>query len=99
MHVTFLGADPQPGNVKTFHFQKPGNFTFTAGQYQTWKLGPGKANDDNVHWFTISAAPSAETLGITTRVTDSAFKQKLNALQPGDTIEIEKVEGDFTWEG
>lgn len=99
MQITFVGSEPRPGNVKTFHFQKPDGFTFSAGQYQTWKLGEGKPNDDQAHWFTISAAPSSETLDITTRVTDSAFKQKLNSLQPGDMIEVEKVEGDFTWEG
>lgn len=100
MQITFLGSDSKPGNVRTFHFKKPDGFIFTAGQYQTWKLATeGKPNDDNAHWFTISAAPSSETLDITTRVTDSAFKQKLNSLQPGDTIECEKVEGDFTWEG
>ena len=31
-------------------------------------------------------------------MTDSAFKQALNALQPGDEIEAHSIEGDFTWE-
>jgi len=99
MQLTFLRSEPEASNVKTFHFQKPEGFTYTAGQYQTWKLSPeGEPNDDQAHWFTISAPPSADTLTISTRVTDSAFKQKLNSLQAGDKITAEKVEGDFIWE-
>lgn len=99
MQLVFSHSQPQAGNAKTFHFEKPAGFSHVAGQYQTWHLAPGgKANDDITHWFTISAAPSEETVALTTRVTDSAFKQKLNSLQPGDTIEAENVTGDFTWE-
>lgn len=100
MELTFSHSEPEAGNVKTFHFKKPEGFTYTAGQYQTWKLSPeGKPNDDKAHWFTISSAPSSETLTITTRVTDSAYKQGLDSLQAGDTILGIKPRGDFTWEG
>lgn len=100
MQLTFLRSEPETGNVHTFHFEKPDGFDYTAGQYQTWKLSPqGKPNDDNAHWFTISSAPSSDTLTITTRVTESSFKQRLNSLQAGDKITAEKVEGDFTWQG
>jgi ferredoxin-NADP reductase len=99
MQLTFVRSEPEAGNVKTFHFEKPAGFEYVAGQYQTWKLDPqGQPNDDNAHWFTISSAPNSDTLTITTRVTDSPFKQKLDSLQPGDAITAEKVEGDFTWQ-
>lgn len=85
-------------NIRTFVFEK-GDTAWQAGQYQTWVLPQaGDTEDLNQRWFTIASAPSENELHISTRVTDSAFKQALNALQPGDTIEAHTVEGDFTWD-
>ncbi|HSW81439.1 MAG TPA: FAD-dependent oxidoreductase, partial [Candidatus Saccharimonas sp.] len=50
-------------------------------------------------WFTNSAAPYEGIMQITTRVTNSTFKQALAALQPGDELQlIEAPEGDFVWQ-
>ena len=37
-------------------------------------------------------------MNVSTRVSDSKFKQHLNSLKPGDTIETYELGGDFTWE-
>ncbi len=95
---TMLKKYDEIENIRTFVFSK-GDATWQAGQYQTWELpqveGDGKAKK---RWFTIAAAPSENELHISTRVTDSAFKQALDALQPGDSIEAHTIEGDFTWD-
>lgn len=85
-------------NIRTFVFEAGGK-TWTAGQYQTYVLpqiqGDKKAKK---RYFTIASAPSENEIHISTRVTDSVFKQTLNAMQPGDSIEADNIEGDFTWE-
>lgn len=85
-------------NIRTFVFETAGK-TWQAGQYQTYVL-PQIEGDKKVkkRYFTIASAPSENEIHISTRVTDSIFKQTLNALQPGDTIEADNIDGDFTWE-
>lgn len=88
----------ETGNIKTFIFET-GGATWQAGQYQTYKLpAAGETKDDNQRFFTIASAPSENEIHISTRVGESKFKQTLDALQPGDTIEASGIEGDFTWE-
>ncbi|OGL37130.1 hypothetical protein A3E49_00695 [Candidatus Saccharibacteria bacterium RIFCSPHIGHO2_12_FULL_49_19] len=96
--VKLLSAHDEAGNVRTFVFET-GGLTWVAGQNQGWVLPhEGETNDDNEHWFTVSSAPSEETMSISTRVSDSKYKQHLNSLKPGDTIEVYEMGGDFTWE-
>lgn len=86
------------GDIRTFVFEANG-LTWQPGQYQTYILdqveGDPKAKK---RFFTIASAPSEGEIHITTRVTDSLFKQALRSLQPGATIEAHGIEGDFVWE-
>ncbi len=91
-----IRAYDEVGNIRTFVFDS-GGASWQAGQYQTWELP--QVQGDNKRFFTIAAAPSEGEFHISTRVSDSAFKQALNAMQPGDEIEAHDIEGDFTWEG
>lgn len=97
--LKFLRSYDEVGNIRTFVFESAG-LTWQAGQYQRYELtqveGDKKARK---RFFTIASAPSEGEIHISTRVSDSVFKQTLNSLQPGDTIEALGVEGDFTWEG
>lgn len=96
--VKLVRSYDEVGNIRTFVFEK-GDATWTAGQYQTYVLPQaGETKDENKRFFTIAAAPSENEFHISTRVTDSRFKQALNTLQPGDTIDASNIEGDFTWE-
>jgi ferredoxin-NADP reductase len=89
---------PEAGNITTFVFESSGE-TWIAGQSQGWSLPKiGGSADENEHWFTISSAPSEGTMNISTRVSDSVYKQTLNALEPGETIDVQGLGGDFTWE-
>lgn len=95
----FIRSYDEVGNIRTFVFEA-GNASWTAGQYQTWELPQVEGDEDaKKRFFTIAAAPSEKELHISTRVSGSAFKQALNALQSGDTINAHDIEGDFTWEG
>lgn len=86
------------GNIRTFVFET-GGLSWLAGQYQTYILNQVEGNEDEKkRFFTIASAPSEGEIHISTRVTDSKFKQALNALQPGDSVETRDLEGDFIWE-
>ena len=86
------------GNIRTFVFETGGD-TWQAGQYQTYVLEQVEGDEKaKRRFFTIATAPSEGEFHISTRVTDSAFKQALNTLQPGDEIEAHSIEGDFTWD-
>ena len=96
--LRLLSAHDEVGNIRTFVFET-GGLTWLAGQYQTYILEQVEGDEKaKKRFFTIAAAPSENEIHISTRVSDSAFKQALNSLKPGDTIETRNLEGDFTWE-
>lgn len=96
--VKFLRSYDEVGNIRTFVFET-GGAIWRAGQYQTWELPGIEDAKARKHFFTIAAAPSEGEFHISTRVSDSLYKQTLNALQPGSEIDVHNIEGDFTWEG
>jgi len=96
--LKFISSYPEVSNIRTFVFEA-GDLSWQAGQYQTYVLDSvDGTEDEKKRFFTIASAPSEKEIHISTRVTDSKFKQALNALQPGQTIETRNLEGDFTWE-
>ena len=96
--VKLIRSYDEVSNIRTFVFETGGQ-TWQAGQYQTWELPQVEGDEDaRKRFFTIAAPPSEGEFHISTRVSDSAFKQALNALQPGETIEAHDIEGDFTWD-
>lgn len=98
MKLQFNTVTDKEGDVKEFVFLLPQSFSWTAGQYMHYVI-PHDADDRGTErWFTISSAPSENEIRITTRINhdhSSSFKEKLLALQPGDTIEADGPEGDF----
>ncbi|HWT40527.1 MAG TPA: FAD-dependent oxidoreductase [Dongiaceae bacterium] len=95
--VKLVRSYDEAGNIRTFVFET-GGATWQAGQYQTWELPQIEDAKARKHFFTIAAAPSEEEFHISTRISDSVYKQTLNSLQPGSEIEVHDIEGDFTWE-
>lgn len=84
-------------NIKTFAFEKDSDWQ--PGQFREYILPQaGESDDDSHRWFTVASAPSENEIHITTRMSGSKFKNALDALRPGDTIEAKDVEGDFTWD-
>lgn len=96
--LKLISSHPEAGNIRTFVFET-GGLEWLAGQNQAYILPQaGKTEAENERWFTISSPPSSGTIAISTRISDSPFKQALHSLQPGDMIERHSINGDFTWE-
>lgn len=97
MIITFKQKFTEAGNAVTFIFESKQPIGWEAGQYMTLTL-PDVSPSNNERTFTISSAPYEKHLQITTRITDSVFKQRLNSLKPGEQIEADQFGGDFVWQ-
>ena len=82
-----------------FAFERPADFSFTAGQFLTITL-PNPLYDDakgNRRTFSIASAPQEmERLQITTRMRGSAFKRSLAEMALGTPVELFGPAGSFT---
>lgn len=100
MTLTLIEKEHLIDNVWAFRFRPDGDFTWTAGQYVRVELPHDNPDSEGTRrWFTNSAAPYENIMQITTRVSNSTFKQALAKLEPGDKLQlIEEPEGDFVWQ-
>jgi ferredoxin-NADP reductase len=100
MKLSFVSKSFQQGNVTRFVFTPSEPVSWIPGQYVHYTIPHENADDrGDERWFTISSAPFEKDIWITTRIADengSSFKNTLLNLQPGDTIETDEPEGDFT---
>ena len=97
MTIKFVQKFTEAGDAVSFIFEPEFPIKWEAGQYMTLTL-PDMPPVNNERTFTISAAPYEKHLQITTRVTESKFKQRLNKLEKGETIEADQFGGDFVWQ-
>ena len=74
----------------------PSLFEYTAGQYAYFNLHDvhGDPNDSTRH-FTISSSPAENFIMLSTKIRDSAYKQRLSILEVGDKINVSAPEGEF----
>lgn len=101
MILTLFEKEHLVDNVWAFRFKPSEPLTWIAGQYVRVELSHENPDEEGTkRWFTNSAAPYEEILQITTRVTDTTFKQALFQLEIGnaDLRLIEAPEGDFVWQ-
>jgi ferredoxin-NADP reductase len=100
MVLTLIDKKHLIDNVWRFRFKPDGPFTWTAGQYVRVELPHDSPDAEGTkRWFTNSAAPYEGIMQMTTRLSDSTFKQALAKLEPGDALQlIEPPEGDFVWQ-
>ncbi len=77
-----------------FHFDKPAGFVFTPGQFiDIDLLNPAETDTaGNTRGFSISSAPYEDTIMVTTRLRDTAFKRVLRIMPLGTEV---KIEGPF----
>jgi ferredoxin-NADP reductase len=84
--VAYLQRDQCGSDIVTFRFERPSGYTFAAGQWFTLRLqtaeGPG------THTFSHSSAPGDDYLELTTRLSPSAYKRALGALEPGAIVHL-----------
>lgn len=101
MTLTLFEKEHLVDNIWAFRFKPSEPLTWVAGQYVRVELPHDNPDDEGTkRWFTNSAAPYEGILQITTRVTDTTFKQTLFQLEIGSTNLqlIEAPEGDFVWQ-
>jgi ferredoxin-NADP reductase len=81
-----------------FRIEKPANWTFKAGQFLDMTLlnPPETDAEGNSRSFSIASAPHEESLMVTTRMRDTAFKRVLNTMPLGSAVRIEGPSGDLT---
>jgi len=87
-----LGRTNVAKDTTAFHFERPRNFLFRAGQSLDLillGLGPGSQNELR-HTF------SDEHIMVVTRMRDTAFKRSLSRLPIGAEVRIEGPMGSFT---
>jgi len=99
MKLIFENKKQIVDNVWTFEFRSSEPNTWTAGQYIHIDLPHNQPDEKGTSlYFTISSAPFENVIQITTRITDSSFKQSLSQLSKGAELTLlEKPKGDFIW--
>ncbi len=87
-------------NVWAFRFEPSESFTWTPGQFIRVELPHDNSDHQGIkRWFTVSSPPYENVIQITTRITDSTFKQALSKLPTGGELTLlDKPDGDFVWE-
>ncbi len=87
-------------NVWAFDLQPDKPLSFKAGQYIRVELIHDKPDGEGTkRWFTNSAASFEKIMRITTRITESTFKQALSQLAIGESLQlVEEPDGDFVWQ-
>jgi ferredoxin-NADP reductase len=80
-----------------FHFEKPASFVFTAGQFIDMDLlSPSETDTEgNTRGFSVSSAPYEDTIMVTTRLRDTAFKRVLKIMPLKTEVKIEGPFGDL----
>jgi ferredoxin-NADP reductase len=98
MHALFSHHKVESPSFQTFYFTPESPLSFIPGQFI--ELSIPHNNPDNrgsKRWFTIATSPTNSHIGITTRIVQdaSSFKQSLQALKPGEKVDITMPMGDF----
>jgi ferredoxin-NADP reductase len=80
-----------------FHFAKPADFQFRAGQSIDMTLldPPETDGEGNIRTFSLAGAPFEGDLMIATRMRDTAFKRVLRNAGLGLEVKIEGASGSF----
>ena len=81
-----------------FHFEKPGGFSFKAGQFGDFTLiNPVETDTEgNTRGFSLASAPYEDTLMFATRMRDTAFKRVLRTMEIGTEVSLDAPYGSFS---
>lgn len=81
-----------------FYFEKPQGFDYQAGQFGDFTLVDPSETDaeGNTRTFTFASAPYEDTLMVTTRMRNTAFKRTLKTLALGSELTLDASYGSFT---
>ena len=100
MKLELVSKENLVDNVWSFRFEAHPAQHWTAGQYIQVELPHSQPDDEGTkRYFTVSAAPFEGHIQITTRITESTFKQALVNLAGGGELQLLMApDGDFVWE-
>ena len=101
MHTELIEKQQLVDNIWSFKFKTSEPLTWVAGQYAEVELSHNPADEGGTkRFFTNSAAPYEGIYQITTRISESSFKQALLKLGVGDRSLklVSQPEGDFVWQ-
>lgn len=100
IQLTLTEKENLVDNIWAFRFTPPQPLTWIPGQFIRVELDHDNPDDEGTkRFFTVSSAPYEKIVQITTRVTDSTFKQALAALPIGGVLPmIKEPDGDFIWQ-
>lgn len=85
-HPAYLESEVLAPSVESFRFGRPAGYSFEPGQYFSLTLETREGAQTK--YFTHSESPGDPYLELTTRLTGSAYKDALQALEPGDAVTI-----------
>jgi len=99
MKLQLIDKKIETREVTSFIFKPAEPVVWKAGQFFHYVLHHEPTDErGSDRWFTISSAPFESDVMITTRLTSekgSSFKNALQNLQTGESIEISDLDGDF----
>jgi len=100
MYLTLVNKEHLVDNIWAFRFEPSEPVDWIPGQFMQVDLPHDNPDEEGTkRWFTVSSAPYEGFFQITTRVTNSTFKQALSKLPIGGRLTLlEKPHGDFLWE-
>ena len=90
---TLLEKIPRSNDTTSYRFFRPADYEFKAGQWFTITLATADGPLD--HHFSHADSPTESFIELTTRLTGSEFKNTLDALPVGATVDIEGPYGRF----
>ena len=101
MELELISKENVIDNIWTFRFGPSEPIDWVAGQYAEVELPHDNADDGGTkRFFTNAAAPYEGVYQITTRISQSSFKQALRGLIVGDkSLKLMSgPSGDFVWQ-
>lgn len=96
--IKLLRKKAEALNTVTFYFERPGTFSYIAGQYVYLSLAHLDAPDPRgeTRHFTLSSSPTEKDLSVTVRIRkESNYKNTLLDLSPGSTLSMRGPNGFF----
>jgi ferredoxin-NADP reductase len=99
--TTLTRSETVAEGTMAFHFAKPADFKFQAGQSMNVSLidPPETDGKGNSRSFSIASAPYENELAIATRMRDTAFKRVLKSMPAGGRVGLRGPAGTFTLDG
>jgi ferredoxin-NADP reductase len=97
-HIRLIERRKIATDSYAFHFEKPADFTYLAGQYVSFSVEPPEvaAPDGTMRELSLSSAPYEDILSTAIRFRESRAKQQFMRLHKGDRIYLQGPFGTFT---